>query len=68
MALTYSDCERVRMQIFDKIKGRMIRLAVVGCGRISDNHFKAISNYPKDLELVAVCDINEDLSKNSPEI
>ena len=63
MALTYSDCERMRMQIFDKIKGRMIRIAVVGCGRISDNHFKAISKYPKDLELVAVCDINEDLSK-----
>ena len=37
---------------------RKIRIAVVGCGRISRNHFGAIVAYPDDLELVAVCDID----------
>lgn len=37
--------------------GRKIRIAVVGCGRISKNHFGAIDAYPDDLELVAVCDV-----------
>jgi UDP-N-acetyl-2-amino-2-deoxyglucuronate dehydrogenase len=34
---------------------RRIRLALVGCGRISRNHFDAIARLP-ELELVAVCD------------
>lgn len=34
---------------------RAIRVALIGCGRISRNHFDAISKIP-DLELVAVCD------------
>ncbi len=38
------------------ITGRKVRIAVVGCGRISRNHFGAIAAYPDDLELVAVCD------------
>lgn len=33
-----------------------IRLALIGCGRISKNHFEAIAKLP-DLELVSVCDI-----------
>ncbi len=39
-------------------KDRKIRIAVVGCGRISKNHFDSIKQYD-DLELVAVCDINQ---------
>jgi UDP-N-acetyl-2-amino-2-deoxyglucuronate dehydrogenase len=38
------------------ITDRRIRVAVVGCGRISTNHFKAIAAHRDDLELVAVCD------------
>lgn len=38
------------------ITGRRIRIAVVGCGRISANHFAAISKHPDALELVGVCD------------
>lgn len=38
------------------ILGRKIRLALVGCGRISANHFKAIAHHQEDFELVAVCD------------
>ncbi len=44
--------------MFEDIKDRKIRIAVVGCGRISANHFGAIAKYPDDLELVAVCDNN----------
>jgi len=38
------------------IVGRKIRVAVVGCGRISKNHFGSIEAHGGDLELVAVCD------------
>jgi UDP-N-acetyl-2-amino-2-deoxyglucuronate dehydrogenase len=41
---------------FPVIKGRKIRIALVGCGRISANHFGAILQYPDEFELVAVCD------------
>ncbi|MFN5582198.1 Gfo/Idh/MocA family protein, partial [Gemmatimonas sp.] len=36
--------------------GQPIRVALVGCGRISRNHFDAIAKIP-DLQLVSVCDI-----------
>ncbi|MFO1467775.1 MAG: Gfo/Idh/MocA family oxidoreductase [Steroidobacteraceae bacterium] len=38
------------------IAGRLIRIAVVGCGRIAANHFNAIEQYRDDLQLVGVCD------------
>jgi UDP-N-acetyl-2-amino-2-deoxyglucuronate dehydrogenase len=38
------------------IKDRPIKIALVGCGRISTKHFDAIKKYPHDLNLVAVCD------------
>lgn len=38
------------------ILNRKIRVALVGCGRISKNHFEAFGTHQKDLELVAVCD------------
>ncbi|MEE2973188.1 MAG: Gfo/Idh/MocA family oxidoreductase, partial [Planctomycetota bacterium] len=37
---------------------RRIRIGVVGCGRISRNHFRAIEEYPEDLELVGACDVD----------
>jgi UDP-N-acetyl-2-amino-2-deoxyglucuronate dehydrogenase len=40
------------------ISGRKIRIAVVGCGRISANHFAAIEAHKEDLQLSAVCDID----------
>jgi len=46
------------MQKFEVIEGRKIKIGVVGCGRISENHFKAIDKFPNDFELVAVCDID----------
>jgi UDP-N-acetyl-2-amino-2-deoxyglucuronate dehydrogenase len=40
------------------IQGRKIRIAIVGCGRISKNHFGSIEKHADQLELVAVCDVN----------
>lgn len=38
------------------IPDRKIRLAVVGCGRISKSHFSSIEKHADQLELVAICD------------
>lgn len=46
------------MQHFTSISGRKIRIAIVGCGRISKNHFGSIEKHADQLELVAVCDTN----------
>jgi UDP-N-acetyl-2-amino-2-deoxyglucuronate dehydrogenase len=40
------------------ITDRKIRFALVGCGRISANHFSAIEKHATRAELVAVCDID----------
>ncbi len=40
------------------ITERRIRIAVLGCGRISKSHFGAIEKHRDRLELVAVCDTN----------
>lgn len=34
------------------------KIGIVGCGRISANHFNAIREFSNDLELVSVCDNN----------
>jgi len=44
------------MRYYSTIKDRKIRIAIVGCGRIAINHFRAIKAYPDELELVAACD------------
>jgi UDP-N-acetyl-2-amino-2-deoxyglucuronate dehydrogenase len=46
------------MYHYTPIADRRIRIAVVGCGRISANHFGAIERHAKDLELVGVCDVD----------
>ncbi len=38
------------------IKGRKIRVAILGCGRISANHFGSIEKNSADLELTALCE------------
>ncbi|EIO3975971.1 TPA: gfo/Idh/MocA family oxidoreductase [Vibrio vulnificus] len=43
------------------IKDRKIRIAVVGCGRISKNHFGSIEQLTTEYELVAVCDNNPEV-------
>jgi UDP-N-acetyl-2-amino-2-deoxyglucuronate dehydrogenase len=40
------------------VRDRKIRFALVGCGRISANHFEALVRHQDRAELVAVCDID----------
>src|SRR5574341_248299 len=40
----------------DSVTDRKIRFALVGCGRISKNHFQALARHQDRAELVAVCD------------
>ena len=42
--------------MYSIINDRKIRIALAGCGRISKNHFAAISQHAESLELVSVCD------------
>jgi UDP-N-acetyl-2-amino-2-deoxyglucuronate dehydrogenase len=42
--------------MYSVIANRKIRLAVVGCGRISRNHFSSIESHCDNIELAAVCD------------
>jgi UDP-N-acetyl-2-amino-2-deoxyglucuronate dehydrogenase len=40
------------------VRDRKIRFALVGCGRISTNHFDALDRHKDRAELVGVCDID----------
>lgn len=44
------------MIAYPTITDRRIRFALVGCGRISKNHFEAVRAHSEDAELVGVCD------------
>jgi UDP-N-acetyl-2-amino-2-deoxyglucuronate dehydrogenase len=46
------------MHNYTPITNRKIRLALVGCGRIANNHFAAIESHSDSVELVDVCDVN----------
>ncbi len=37
---------------------KKLKIAIIGCGRISAKHFEAIKKHSDNLELVAVCDTN----------
>ena len=50
--------------MFKQVEGRKIRIAIVGCGRISKNHFESIEKHAENMELVAVCDTNKALLAN----
>lgn len=47
--------------MFSVIKDRRIKIAVAGCGRISAKHFESIRQHRNDLELTAICDIDEEV-------
>ncbi len=53
--------------MYEVIQNRKIRIAVVGCGRISKNHFGAIETHNEHVELVSVCDIDSDVLKHHTE-
>jgi UDP-N-acetyl-2-amino-2-deoxyglucuronate dehydrogenase len=43
---------------YPTIVGRRLRLGVIGCGRISKNHFASIERHAEEMELVSVCDVD----------
>lgn len=44
--------------MFETIKDRKIKFALVGCGRISNNHFGSFEALKDQCEVVGVCDID----------
>lgn len=42
------------------VEDRKIRVGIVGCGRISKNHFGSVEKHTDHMELAAVCDIDGD--------
>lgn len=63
MALYYLDFKLFKRVIVmnsipEPITERKIRFALVGCGRIAQNHFSAIEQHAKNAEIVGVCDID----------
>ena len=49
--------------MYNIVKGRKIRAVIVGCGRISKNHFASIAKHQDEIELVAICDSNSEVLK-----
>jgi UDP-N-acetyl-2-amino-2-deoxyglucuronate dehydrogenase len=47
--------------MYSPIVDRKIKIAVVGCGRISRLHIEAINDLLDDFELVAVCDTDTEI-------
>ena len=41
-----------------------IKHAIVGCGRIANSHLEAIKNNSNDFELIAVCDVNQQVAQS----
>lgn len=51
--------------MYTPITNRKIRFALVGCGRISKNHFESIKHHSEYAELVDICDIDPTALKNA---
>ena len=47
--------------MFDSIQDRAIWVGIVGCGRISKNHFESIEKHSENMELVSVCDSDREV-------
>ena len=50
---------------YQSIKDRPIRFGLVGCGRIAQKHFEALIAHKGQVELVAVCDIDQAALSNA---
>ncbi len=49
------------------MNNRKLKFAVIGCGRVSNNHLKALTSGKIDGELVAICDVDEKKAKAKSE-
>jgi len=47
------------MKSYPTVIDRKIRIAIVGCGRISKNHFGSIEKHQDNIELVSICDVQQ---------
>jgi UDP-N-acetyl-2-amino-2-deoxyglucuronate dehydrogenase len=47
------------MKNFPVIRNRKLRIGLVGCGRISKNHFLSFDKHSEDIQLAAVCDTDQ---------
>lgn len=56
------------MKVNVSIKNRKIRIALVGCGRISDAHYRAIKAHQDHVELVNICDNDPNALKKNEEV
>lgn len=57
----------MNIQQFPIITDRPIRVGLVGCGRISKNHFGSIEQQAQDMQLAAVCDVDPKALKGHAE-
>lgn len=48
--------------VLPPIKGRKIRCVLLGCGRVAQKHLNALDALSEELELVGVCDSDEDVA------
>lgn len=46
------------MRTYSNIVDRKIRIAIVGCGRIANNHFASVEKHQDELELISICENN----------
>ncbi|HFC93396.1 MAG TPA: Gfo/Idh/MocA family oxidoreductase [Leucothrix mucor] len=53
--------------MYSIIKDRKIRMAIVGCGRISKNHFGSIEKHADNIELTAICDTDSEVLEQHKE-
>jgi UDP-N-acetyl-2-amino-2-deoxyglucuronate dehydrogenase len=51
------------MRSYPEIKNRKIRMAILGCGRISRNHFASIEEHKNEIELISICESKNDILK-----
>jgi len=56
------------MKSYPIIHGRKIRMAIVGCGRISKNHFGSIEKHQDNIELVSICDVQQTVLSEYEEV
>ena len=47
---------------------QLIKIALIGCGRISKNHLKSIFLYPKLCQLIAICDCDLEKINDAKEL
>ncbi|MEN8170708.1 MAG: Gfo/Idh/MocA family oxidoreductase [Pseudomonadota bacterium] len=53
--------------MYKTVKDRKVRIAIIGCGRISKNHFGSIAKHQDDVELVAICDTDSQVLSSHKE-